>query len=239
MKTLAIDTATECCSVALSLDGEISELSQITPVGHSGLLLDMVVQLLTQQKLSLQEIDLIVVDTGPGSFTGVRIGIGVTQGLAYGIDTKVLGVHSLKILAAAMPPGICVPAIDARMGQIYWAAARVLPDGGVEMLCEPAVSSPADASSSMMNMIQPDVLLAVGRNDVDVMGTGWQAYRESLPDLLGGASVKYSSQLYPLAVNLVSLPECQTDGSGIRPELLLASYVRNNVAMKSADRKLG
>ncbi|MBU1437495.1 MAG: tRNA (adenosine(37)-N6)-threonylcarbamoyltransferase complex dimerization subunit type 1 TsaB, partial [Gammaproteobacteria bacterium] len=80
MKLLAIDTSTEACSVALQVGSERLHLDEVCPQQHSKRVLPMVQQLLTQAGLSLQQLDGIVFGRGPGSFTGVRIGVGVTQG---------------------------------------------------------------------------------------------------------------------------------------------------------------
>ena len=76
---LAIDTATEACSAALVVDGEIEQRLEVTPNGHSGMLLGMVESLLKRRRIDLAHLDAIAVDAGPGSFTGLRIGIGVAQ----------------------------------------------------------------------------------------------------------------------------------------------------------------
>ena len=128
LKILAIDTATEACSVALNLHGTVTQRFEIAPNGHSKLVLDMAESLLKQCGLDLQQLDALAVDVGPGSFTGLRIGVGVAQGLAYGAGRKVIPVGSLDALAHGVfyeasheaSQATVLAAIDARMGQIYY-----------------------------------------------------------------------------------------------------------------------
>ena len=125
MKLLAIDTVTEACSAALWLDGEVQQRFEIAPRRHTQLILPMVQQLLAEAGLSLGQLDAIGVDRGPGSFTGVRIGAGVVQGLAFASDLPVVPVSSLAALAEAVwrqhryAPVLAL--IDARMQEVYAA----------------------------------------------------------------------------------------------------------------------
>lgn len=125
MKLLAIDTVTEACSAALWLDGEVSQRFEIAPRRHTQLILPMVQELLAEAGVSLAQLDAIGVDRGPGSFTGVRIGTGVVQGLAFASDLPVVPVSSLATLAEAVwrqhryAPVLAL--IDARMQEVYAA----------------------------------------------------------------------------------------------------------------------
>ena len=126
MKLLAIDSATEACSAALFLDGEIHEHFEVIGRGHAGRLLPMVDELLTQARLTIADLDAIAFGRGPGGFTGLRIAAGIAQGLAAGSRRVVLPVSNLAAVAAAAMrrAGIdrVLVCMDARMGQVYWAA---------------------------------------------------------------------------------------------------------------------
>ena len=86
MKILALETSTEACSVALWQDGELFEKLSVAANRHSELLLPMVSAVLAEGGIALPHCDVLAYGEGPGSFTGLRIGVGVVQGLAYGAD---------------------------------------------------------------------------------------------------------------------------------------------------------
>lgn len=130
-RLLAIEASADACSVALAFDGVVIERNELTPRQHSQLLLPMVDDLLQQSALALRDIDVIAYSAGPGSFTGLRLALGVAQGLAFGADIPLIGVSSLAALAQAvieargleareLREGYCVMcAVDARMGEYY------------------------------------------------------------------------------------------------------------------------
>jgi tRNA threonylcarbamoyladenosine biosynthesis protein TsaB len=155
---LAIETSAEACSVALCSNGEIREYFEHAPRRHAELLLPAVQSLLDQAGLRLSGLDAIAFGQGPGSFTSLRIGIGVVQGLAWGSGLGVIPVSSLAAVAqqaAASTPAqiseICV-AMDARMDEAYtgnflWDGTGVVRALGVERVCAPGqVSLPAGGS---------------------------------------------------------------------------------------------
>ena len=122
MLILASDTSGKSISVALAESGRIiDEALEKTNMQHASSLLPAINNLLERNSLSLQEIDLFATTTGPGSFTGIRIGISAVMGLAYGTGRKVYGVSSLAALAAALfaEDKLIVPVLDARGGRVY------------------------------------------------------------------------------------------------------------------------
>ena len=147
---LSIETSSESCSVALSTPENTWEKFEKAPRRHAELILPMVRSLLAEAELSLDQLDGIAFGRGPGSFTSLRIGIGVVQGLAWGADLPVVPVSSLAAVAQAAiergtPPGVCrvCVAMDARMHEVYTAnfavdgEGFVIPSGG-EQVCPPA-----------------------------------------------------------------------------------------------------
>lgn len=124
---LALDATSESCSVSLANEFDLISLCSDAPRSHAQKLLPMVDQLLSQADIGLQQIDAIAYGCGPGSFTGLRIGLGVAQGLAYGLEIPIIGVGSLEsmALAVARQPGYSgntlMPVLDARMNEVYWA----------------------------------------------------------------------------------------------------------------------
>ena len=121
---LALDTATEACSVALLHDGKVTSHYEVIPRMHAQKLLPMIKQLLAGSGVALGALDAIAYGRGPGAFTGVRIAIGVVQGLAFALERPVLPVSNLAALAqgALREQGAqqVAAAIDARMDEVYW-----------------------------------------------------------------------------------------------------------------------
>ena len=158
MNRLAIETAFETCSVALDMDGSIRTRSRTEPRAHGRLLLPFIDELLAEGGLSLDDLDALVVDRGPGSFTSLRIGLGVAQGLALAHDLPVHPVSSLAMIAAAGRdpdgPATVLAAMDARMGEVYAAIYRFDGDRaelqGRELLCAPGdLPDPAPAAQGV------------------------------------------------------------------------------------------
>lgn len=102
-RILALDTATEACSVALYNNGEITADFAVTPREHTQRILPMVQAVLAQQNLSLRDLDALAFGQGPGSFTGVRIGVGIAQGLALGAELPMIGVASMATSTRESP----------------------------------------------------------------------------------------------------------------------------------------
>lgn len=127
MKVLGIDTSTRCGSIGL-IDGQevISDYLLNIPVTHSERLLDAVEFVLREVRLPIQEVDGWAISLGPGSFTGLRIGVSTVKGLSFATQKPVAGVSSLDVLASQVSPTpylIC-PILDARKGEIYTAFYR-------------------------------------------------------------------------------------------------------------------
>ena len=233
LKILAIDTATEACSVALNLHGAVTQRFEIAPNGHSKLVLDMAESLLKQCGLDLQQLDALAVDVGPGSFTGLRIGIGVAQGLAYGAGRKVIPVGSLDALAHGVfyeasheaSQATVLAAIDARMGQIYYGLYGLYgrPEKKPRTLIEPALASPESLA----------VGDAVGDGDAIVgAGSGWDCYAPVMLEALGGSVAKWLAGRHPEAATVSRMAAAAGLESAISPLALSAVYVRDSVAVR-------
>ena len=127
MKLLALDSSALTATVALSEDGVLrGEYTLNTALTHSETLMPMVDELLRQAGWSIQEIDRFICAKGPGSFTGLRIGIGTVKGLAMGVNAPCVGVSTLKALAYRMwgSDKTVVPIMDARRGEVYAGVYR-------------------------------------------------------------------------------------------------------------------
>lgn len=233
MKLLAIDTSTEGCSVALLNGSELLtgakllHLDEVCPQQHSKRVLPMVQQLLTDSGLTLQQLDGIVFGRGPGSFTGVRIGVGVTQGLAFGADLPVYGVSTLAAMAQAAyrlhGAKQVIAAIDARMAEIYLGlftldATLLMQEVGAEIAIKPTTLTASPLTG-----------------DIIGVGTGWQTYREPMLAWSAASGVVQISDeiLYPSAQDMLALAvPAFVAGKFVAAELAEPVYVRDEVTWK-------
>lgn len=150
MKILAIETATELCSVALlDQSGELLQLVENTPRSHTQRLLPMLEQLLAEAGQAWSGIDRIAVSNGPGAFTGLRIGLACAQGLALARDLPVVPVSTLAALAdtaaadGLLPAGQPVMAmLDARMDELYWGVYQQSGQGEWQPLAADSLAKP-------------------------------------------------------------------------------------------------
>lgn len=151
MKILAIDTATERCSVALDSDGTILERQLDAPTGHAEHVLRMIDELLAQSGLALADLDAMAFGRGPGSFTGVRLAASVVQGLAFGAGRPVVPVSNLLAIgqqALGADPSLnrVLVCHDARMGEVYWCACERDGNGLVRGVTDERVSAPGEVA---------------------------------------------------------------------------------------------
>ncbi|MGI5308887.1 tRNA (adenosine(37)-N6)-threonylcarbamoyltransferase complex dimerization subunit type 1 TsaB [Rheinheimera sp. WS51] len=229
VKLLALDTSTEACSVALSINNQLLTLDEVCPQQHSKRILPMIQQLLSQAQLSLSQLDGIVFGKGPGSFTGVRIGAGVCQGLGFGANLPVYGVSTLAAMAQAAyrlkGAKQVVAAIDARMAEVYIAAYKL--DATTELM-QPILAETA---------VKPGVLSTLGlAGEVAGVGTGWQTYAQELQ--LKQAATYYDDILYPSAQDMLALAlPALLAGDFIAAELAEPSYVRDEVTWQKLPGK--
>ncbi|EDP57425.1 tRNA (adenosine(37)-N6)-threonylcarbamoyltransferase complex dimerization subunit type 1 TsaB [Vibrio sp. AND4] len=224
-KILAIDTSTENCSVALLVNDQVISRSEVAPRDHTKKVLPMVDEVLKEAGLTLQELDALAFGRGPGSFTGVRIGIGIAQGLAFGADLPMIGVSTLMAMAQASyrlhgTMDVAV-AIDARMSEVYWARYARQENGewsGVDAEC----------------VIPPARLVEEAQADEHMWttaGTGWGAYQEELGTL--PFNVTNGDVLYPDAQDIVILAEQELNkGNTVPVEESSPVYLRDNVTWK-------
>ena len=121
---LAIDTSGKASTVAISSNGRIlGELSVASDKAHSQTLMPTIAALLDACELDKGNLNLLACVTGPGSFTGLRIGASVAKGLAFALNLKIVPISALDALAynALQRDGLTVPVMDARRGQVYTA----------------------------------------------------------------------------------------------------------------------
>ncbi len=175
-KILALDSSTDACSVALHIDGEIIHVFEFAAKSHTQRLLPMVDEILKQAQCNLQDLDAIAYGRGPGSFTGLRICMGVVQGLAYGSNLPVIPVSTLQAMAHGfvaqqVENNVSVVdnnlpllvALDARMEEVYWGlfTADAIPQAlDSEYVMKPAL------------VCENNIVAALQKNFIAI-GPGW------------------------------------------------------------------
>ena len=228
MKILAIDTATEACSAALLIDGEMIADYKIAPREHSRLILKMIDALLAKAGITIAEVDAVAFGRGPGSFMGVRIAAGVVQGIAFAHDIPVIPVSTLKATAQrayeqTQNKNILV-AIDARMDEVYWCDYyldnnRWLSDGDERVISPDKVTLPE-------RLHQSDIS-SVGA------GTGWNTYKERLLQTTSCKLQTILPECLPSAEVIVKLAAAElTAGNTVTAAEAIPVYLRNDVARK-------
>jgi tRNA threonylcarbamoyladenosine biosynthesis protein TsaB len=164
---LAIETTTEVCGVALA-DSSAIRCEAVVSAGlsHSSRLMELVRRVLADASVSLADLDVLAASTGPGSFTGIRIGLGAAIGLASGAGLPVVGVPTLDALAWRQRPfdGLVCPFVDARRGEVYFCMYECS-QGGVRRVGDYSVGPPSQmiatiSGSSQPGRREPGILLA-------------------------------------------------------------------------------
>lgn len=237
---LSIDTTTEACSVALDCSGDLRSRYTEKPRMHAKLVLPMVDELLADAGITLNQVSGIAFCQGPGAFTGLRIGAGVVQGLAFSADLPVLGVSTLAAIAQRAfrenQASHVHAAIDARMGEIYWGSYRLgcgdnplMELQGAEVVVEPGKIDLRDVMGESFVRPNQETIEWVG------CGTGW-AFNDSL-EQAGVNVIGIYEKMLPHALDAMSfaVPGFSA-GLGVAAEYALPHYVRNNVAKKKSEQ---
>lgn len=221
MKILAFDTATEACSAALFIAGEVHDRFTIAPRQHAELILPMLDELLAAAALQPTDLDAIAFGRGPGSFTGLRIACGVAQGIAFAADIPVIPLSSLATLAqATFTRGHIeqvLAVLDARMHEVYWGVYTADTDGIVRLSGEEHVGP--------LTTIQ---IPAPGR--WHSVGSAWLNYAAELHQHLGEMVSIYPDIHYPTARAMIPLALAAfQEGHVISADQALPVYLRNRV----------
>ena len=253
MALLFIDTSTENCSaVVWSASGTFARQSDLAQ-SHAKQLLSFIDSLLQEAKIERHALTAIVVTNGPGSFTGIRIGLSSVQGLAFGLACPVITVPSLMCLAAsalARSEGkIILPALDARMSELYWAGYQFKANQLIQVAA-PQVTAQASFYQTLAEQFDEEPASLIG------LGSGWQVMQStasgreytsltvSFSDnakLFAGdilALFRYLNLLTREGVNLERLDELNHLGLHCyhRPDQIQALYLRNEVAWEKRVR---
>lgn len=224
VKLLAFETSSREGSVALQVDGAVQQESIATPREQTGQLLPLTARLLGGAGLSLRDLDAIAFGRGPGSFTGLRIAAAAAQGLAMATGLPLLPVSSLAATAQGLwrthGSSTTLVCVDARMGEVYWAAFEIHDDlarvVGTEQLTVPAAASSAGLASW------------------SAAGNGFDVYRDALAGLTAQAQGVYATA-WPQATDLFPLALADlAAGRGRMPEDANPAYLRSESAWKPA-----
>src|SRR5467141_214606 len=227
MNLLAIDTSTDFCSVAASRGEALFSRHERAGQGHAERILDMVDQVLVEARLEFAQIQGIAYGAGPGSFTGLRIAAGVTQGLALARGIGVVGIGTLLALAEeaageAVASRI-IACLDAHKGEVYHAAYRRAGAGWEE------VSAPG--------LYRPEAVPVAPGEDWTGCGDGFAAYRERLAARLGErvSAMRPDAAPSARAVLKLAMPRFAA-GEAKDAATAVPVYLRDKVALKTSER---
>jgi len=224
---LAIDTATEVCSVALARGERITERAETVGQKHSERILPMVDALLREADMRLSDCDAIAFGAGPGAFTGLRIACGVAQGLAFGARKPVVAIGNLAALAlaahsAARGAGRVLATIDARMQEAYWAVYTV--DGGTLIEAAAPALVAAAGLAELCHRHAPDL----------VAGNALRSFPAVMAELDCTTAPDARASAASIALLARIAFAC---GRAVAPELAAPIYVRDRVALTVDERR--
>jgi len=222
-RILALDTSSEACSAALLTPDGLAEDFRLSPREHTRLILPMVDDLLRTAGLRLVDLDAIAFAQGPGSFTGLRIVVGVVQGLAWGAQLPVVGVSTLAALAlAAAQQQKCewvLPLLDARMDEVYAGLYRI--EAGLPVL---------QGSERVCGAEQLIDLVPAGESRLAVVGSGL-TYEARFPSQLEQRIGHRDASLQPRAAQVALLAEpLLRAGQVLSADAVQPVYLRDEVA---------
>ena len=228
MKIFAIESSAKAASVALcEYDVLIAQYFQNSGLTHSRTLLKMAEDLLKNIGLTVQELDLVAVASGPGSFTGIRIGVSAAIGLAWGADKQVCGVSTLEAMAHHIqePDFIICPVMDARRQQVYNALFEYK-DGSIVRLAPDRALSVMDLIAEAESHEKPYMLLGDGSQMC------YNAFLESGITVRLAAPLLRLQTAWGVACASISAPN-------VSPNALQPNYLRVSQAERERTEKTG
>jgi tRNA threonylcarbamoyladenosine biosynthesis protein TsaB len=229
MLVLALDTTSRAGSLALTLDGQVLEACSGDPgLTHGRRLPGDIIELLARRRMTVHDVELFAVAAGPGSFTGLRIGIATVQGLALACHRGVIGVSALDALnAAASAGGSRVGAlIDAQRGEVFGSLYE-----GEQVIAGPSVASPEETLRRFAGLSQDGAVVFAG--------SGAELYADVISSVFGTRAriVRPTPSLAPFIAVLAE--HRARAGASCAPEGLQPLYIRRPDAEIVRDRKRG
>lgn len=222
MKILALESSAVSASAAVLDDKKVKSQRFINAgLTHSETLLPLVEEVLDESNTEIKDVDLIAITNGPGSFTGVRIGVATAKGLAFANNTKCVGVSTLEAIAynfADMEDATICAVMDARRMQFYNGIFKIS-NGQVKRLVDDRAESFETIKSDLNNY-----------NNVIIAGDGAKLFFESLDDK-ENIQLADDDKLYQ---NAVSVAKCAMNKKSITSNMLLPVYLR----LSQAEREL-
>lgn len=234
---LGLETSTHACSVGLSIDGQYFSRQNIEPKKHSELILPMIQSLLKEAKLEMNDLTALAVGVGPGSFTGVRVAVGLAKAFGFALNIPVWPISSLRALAHQVqrtgqcddPQAIILSTWDARMQAIYWG----LYQSSEQNFC--AIQNQADQLCAPHELDLSGLTNQIQRNQQSqlvAVGCGISHYYDSVMGVISQYQPKIMEDYYPDAQDVIELAIIDRD-NGLQPANvfdLAPEYVRNDVA---------
>ena len=230
MNLLALDTSTEFLSLALQVGDEKGCDKTYAHYQHAGqaasqLVLPQIQALLDSANIKLQDLDGIAFGAGPGAFTGVRVACGVAQGLGFGANLPVVGVNTLLAVAQASGEDKVIVCLDARMGEIYYAAFVRENDVWIEQsatkVCKPEAAPVLDGAWTGV-------------------ASGWAIYGDILSKVYAENLVKVLPNATPTAEAILQLAAPTFSAGLAKPASeAMPIYIRNRVALTTIEREAG
>jgi tRNA threonylcarbamoyladenosine biosynthesis protein TsaB len=220
MKILAIETASDACSVALTNGTDLDERYSLEPRRHTRLILPMIDEILAAHQLSVTQLDAVAFGRGPGAFTGVRVAASVAQGIAFGADLPAIPVSTLAALAqqGCRESGRShyLVAVDARINEVYWASYHI--EAGLAVL------------NGAEQVLGPDAVPLPDESGWCGIGTGWAVYREALLKRLSVHVDDTMADALPRACDVAFLAMDRfRAGDTVSAEDILPVYLRDRV----------
>lgn len=232
MKLLAIDTSGPVCGVAVLEDGHILyEGAAVNRLTHSVSLMPMVEEALNKCSTDISEIGLYAAVTGPGSFTGVRIGVSAVKGMAHGAGRPCVAVDALEALAwgVSLTPDLICPIQDARAGQVYGAAFQ--PGMAPRRALEDTAARLDDYLDQALSAARPEQKLCF-------LGDGVERCRTAIESRLGRRAAFAPAQMSYLRPAAVAALAWQNRENAVDYLTLQPHYLRAPQAERARAAKL-